>query len=159
MRLTTIFFVLFVLQPVQLLANEYREYRPGGEKWENVWNEFYAGFHEPELDDPLIEAGSTMTLVICEAVQNRDMKMRRYAILALGYIGDRRALPTLEEIVRSRDEIFYFRGDALQSIYQIDKALAKKYANEYGNDHEYLTELRNSIQNDEKWLTEPTVEH
>lgn len=58
-----------------------------------MWNKFYAGDEEPELDDPLIEAGKDMTLVICEAVRNRDMFSRRYAIGALGFIGDKRALP------------------------------------------------------------------
>lgn len=159
MRLAILFLVLLVLHPFQLSADEGREYRPGGEKWAKAWNKFYAGDHEPELDDPLIEAGRNMTLVICEAIQNEDMKMRRYAIGAPGYIGDKRALPTLKAILKSKDEIYYFRGDALHSIYQIDKMLGKKYAKEYGHEHQYLADLQKSIEKDEKWLTEPTSEH
>jgi hypothetical protein len=135
-----------------------KEYRPGGQSYASVWNRFYSGNHEPELDDPLIKTGRKMTLTICEAIKNKDMKYRRYAIGALGYIGDRRALATLEEILKSKEEIYYFRGDALHSIYQIDKALGKKYAAEFGRDHEYLKRLQESIEKDDKWLTDPTEE-
>ncbi len=159
MRLAIFYFVLLALIPFQLSANEGKEYRPGGEKWEIVWNKFYAGNHEPELDDPLIEAGKNMTLVICDAIKHKDMRLRRYAIGALGYIGDVRALPTLEAILKSKDEIDYFRGDALHAIYQIDKTLGKKYAKRYGHENEYLERLQKSIEKDEKWLTEPTTEH
>jgi hypothetical protein len=134
------------------------EYRPGGKAFASVWNRFYSGFHEPDLPVPLIKAGEKMTIAICEAVINKDMKYRRYAIGALGYIGDKRALPTLETILKSKNEIYYFRGDALHSIYQIDKSLGKKYADEYGGEHEYLKRLRESIERDDKWLTEPTEE-
>lgn len=134
------------------------EYRPGGKAYASVWTRFYAGDHEPELDDPLIAAGKKMTLVICEAIKNKDMKYRRYAIGALGYIGDRRALPTLENILKSKDEIYYFRGDALHSIYQIDKSLGKKYAGTYSGEHEYFKMLHKSIEREDKWLTEPTEE-
>ncbi|MBI4825952.1 MAG: HEAT repeat domain-containing protein [Nitrospirae bacterium] len=135
-----------------------QEYRPGGDEYSSTWSRFYNGDHEPELDDPLIEAGEKMTLVICEAVNNKDMRFRRYAISALGYIGDKRALPTLENILKSKDEIYYFRGDALQAIYQIDKILGKKYALEFWKEHEYLEMLRKAIEKDAKWLTEPTEE-
>jgi hypothetical protein len=136
-----------------------KEYRPGGQPYASVWDRFYKGNHEPELDDPLIDAGKKMTLAICEAIKNKDMKYRRYAIGALGYIGDRRALPTLESLLKSKEEIYYFRGDALHSIYQIDRTLGKKYAAEFGHEHEYLKRLQESIQRDDKWLTEPTEEH
>jgi len=158
MKLALPFLVLFLFFSFHASANEGKEYRPGGEKWAKVWNKFYAGNHEPELDDPLIEAGKTMTLVICDAIKNKDMRMRRYAIGALGYIGDKRALPSLETILKSKDEIYYFRGDALHAIYQIDRSLGKKYAKEYGREHEYLADLQRNIEKDEKWLTEPTGE-
>ena len=62
------------------------EYRPGGDAFASIWSRFYNGDHEPELDDPLIEAGHEMTLVICAAVKHKDMRFRRHAIGALGYI-------------------------------------------------------------------------
>jgi len=132
------------------------EYRPGGERFACTWDRFYAGDHEPELDDPLIAAGQNMTLPICEAVSNPDIKMRRYAIGALGYIGDPRALPTLEQILLNTEEIYYFRGDAMHAIYQIDNDLGKKYAVNLGHQHEYLTRLSRDIIKDEASLTQPT---
>jgi len=146
---------MLLLIPCASIAQDV-EYRPGGTKYASVWERFYNGDHEPELDDPLIEVGKGMTLVICKAIKNKDMRLRRYAIGALGYIGDKRAIPALEEILKSKEEVYYFRGDALHAIYQLDKLLGKKYANEYGQEHEYLKMLQGHIQKDSKWLTEPT---
>ena len=115
-------FLIFLFTLNGVLANDV-EYRPGGVDFENIWDRFYAGDHEPELDDPLIEAGPKMTLVICEAVANKDMRLRRYAIGALGFVGDSRALATLERILEDTNEKFYFRGDALHAIYQINREL------------------------------------
>jgi hypothetical protein len=151
----TLFSIIFA----QNVAAEEKEYRPGGETFFSVWDKFYKGDHEPELDDPLIKAGEKMTLIICEAIKHQDMCLRRYAIGALGYIGDRRALPTLEGILKSQNEIYYFRGDALHAIYQIDKALGKKYATQYGKEHNYLSMLQSAIEKDASWLTEPTNEN
>ncbi len=158
-RTVLILAVSLLLFGAQSFGAAEKEYRPGGQPYASVWDRFYKGNHEPELDDPLIDAGKKMTLIICEAIKNKDMKYRRYAIGALGYIGDRRALPTLQVILKSKEETYYFRGDALHSIYQIDRALGKKYAAEFGQEHEYLKRLQESIQRDDKWLTEPTEEH
>ncbi len=151
--------ILLLITSTQATIAKEKEYRPGGQTYASIWNRFYAGDHEPELDDPLIEAGGKMTLVICEAIKNKDMKYRRYAIGALGFIGDKRALPTLETILKTKEEIYYFRGDALHAIYQIDKSLGKKYASEFGSEHKYLKRLQESIERDDKWLTGPTEEH
>lgn len=154
---STILFIYLLCTASISIAQE-RQYKPGGAKWAATWAKFYSGDHEPELDDPLIEAGKGMTLVICEAVKMKDMALRRYAIGALGFIGDEGALPTLEGILKSKDEIYYFRGDALHSIYLINKDLGKKYAKKFGNEHEYLKRLEDNINKDAKWLTEPTEE-
>lgn len=140
------------------LAADDVEYRPFNEKYASTWNHFYSGDHEPELDDPLIKAGKNMTLAICQAIKHKDMRLRRYAIGALGFIGDKRALPTLETILKSQEEIDYFRGDALHAIYQIDRNLGKKYAEKYGSDNKHLKRLKKDIQQDAEWLTEPTEE-
>jgi hypothetical protein len=69
------------------------EYWTGDSAFTRTWQAFYVGAdHEPELDDPLIEAGPAMVPAICEAIAHPDMKRRRYAIGALGHIGDRRSL-------------------------------------------------------------------
>ena len=110
-----------LLFAVQVFAGEV-EYRTGGPRFAKTWQAFYVeADHEPELDDPLIIAGRSMTAAICAAIVHPDMKRRRYAIGALGFIADRDALPTLEAILKNKKEIYYFRGDALHSIYQIDR--------------------------------------
>jgi len=135
------------------------EYRTGGRTFDTVWRAFYAeGDHEPDLDDPLIEAGPLMVPAICEAIVHPDMKRRRYAIGALGFIGDRAALPTLEAILKKKSELEYFRGDALQSIYQIDQELGTKYAMEFESENQYLTMIATAIRKKEAWLTRPTEE-
>jgi hypothetical protein len=135
------------------------EYRTGGPRFDKIWHAFYVeGDHEPELDDPLITAGRAMSAAISEAIAHPDMKRRRYAIGALGYIRDRRTLPSLERILKDKSEIYYFRGDALHAIYQIDKKLGTRYAKQFANEHEYLKRLAYSIQKREAWLTSPTKE-
>jgi hypothetical protein len=149
-------FLVLVLSSWWCAAGEV-EYRTGGSRFDKVWHAFYVeGDHEPELDDPLIAAGRAMTAAICEAIAHADMKRRRYAIGALGYIRDRRALPTLEKILKDNTEIYYFRGDALHAIYQIDKKLGAQYAEQFANEHDYLKRLATSIQRKESWLTKPT---
>jgi hypothetical protein len=134
------------------------EYKPGGPQFKRAWEQFYNGDHEPELDDPLIQAGRKMTLAICDAISHQDMKMRRYAIGALGYIGDKRAIPQLESILRNKEELDYFRGDALHSIYQLDKQLGSRYATEYESENDYLKMISSAIKRREPWLLEPTKE-
>ena len=151
-------FLVLLLSSWSCAAGEI-EYRTGGPRFDKVWHAFYVeGDHEPELDDPLIAAGRSMTLAICEAIAHPGMKRRRYAIGALGYIRDKRALPALEKILKDKTEIYYFRGDALHAIYQIDKKLGSQYAEQFANEHDYLKRLAASIQRREPWLTEPTKE-
>jgi hypothetical protein len=120
------------------LAGE-ADYRPGGARFAKAWHAFYdLGDHEPELDDPLILAGPAMAPYICVAVSHKDMKLRRYAISALGYIRDPSALACLEPILKDSQELDYFRGDALQSIFMIDNALGESLAREFGTDNSYL---------------------
>jgi len=134
------------------------EYRPGGEAFLKDWNRFYNGDHEPELDDPLIEAGAKMVPAICEAIANRDMKLRRYAISALGFIGDKRAIPLLETILNDKTEEDYFRGDALHALYLIDETQGAIYAAQHKNENKYLNLIGSAIEKKEAWLKAPTEE-
>ena len=97
------------------------QYRPGGARFKPAWDTFYSASHEPDIDDPLIAAGKDMISAICEAVLHQDMQFRRYAIGALGFIGDPRALPTLDQILEEASVIDYVRGAALKAIYGIDR--------------------------------------
>ena len=124
------------------------QYKPGGSRFARRWQEFYAaGRHESELATPLIKGGPAMVPAISEAIKHPDMKYRRYAISALGAIRDKRAVPVLTNILQRADEIDYFRGDALEAIYQIDRQLGVKLADQYKDETNYL---KNSVQ----WIRE-----
>ena len=99
-----------------------------------------------------------MVPFICAAIRHKDMKHRRYAIGALGYLGDIRALATLESILNDPKEIDYFRGDALHSIYQLDRKLGLRYAKQYQHENQYLTMLSGAILKHEPWLLKATEE-
>ncbi|MDB6003637.1 MAG: hypothetical protein JWR15_624 [Prosthecobacter sp.] len=133
-------------QNKELTEGELVEYRPGDPALtKKVWNQFYAGDDESELPKPLIAAGKKMVPDICAAIAHPDMKMRRYAMTALGEIGDKAALPALESILKDKKELGYMRGDALYAIHKIDKALGVKYAKEFGPADEYLKMVADEI--------------
>lgn len=135
------------------------EYRSGGHKYNGAWETFYVkADHEPEIDDPLIAKGGPMVPAICEAIRHKDMKRRRYAIGALGYIRDRAALPTLESILADESEIDYFRGDALHSIYLIDRKLGLARASLYRAQTNTLGQYANAVVRREPWLLLPSKE-
>ena len=96
---------------------------------DRVWKKFYfEGDGEGSIIPNLMEGGVEMVPAICEAVLDRKMKMRRYAIGALGHFSDRRAILTLETIYADSTEDPLFRGDALEAIFCIDQELGRRYA-------------------------------
>jgi hypothetical protein len=157
MRIVFLFFVLLVLG-ARVYAGE-MEYRPGGLKFNGAWEAFYVkADHEPEIDDPLIAKGRSMVPAICEAIRHKDMKRRRYAIGALGYIGDKGALPALESILADESEIDYFRGDALHSIYLIDRKLGLARASPYQSQTNTLGHYAKAVVRQKPWLLLPSKE-
>jgi HEAT repeat protein len=80
---------------------------------------------------PLIIAGKRVIPYLIEEIKNPEMYKRRYAIGALGLIGDTKVIPFLEKLLDDESEICYFRYDALVSIATIDFEYAKKLANKY----------------------------
>jgi hypothetical protein len=122
------------------------EYRPGGPQFQKVWDDFYRDpFYEPAIAVPLENASEDMTPAICEAVSHSDMRLRRYAIKALGTRKDKRALQALETILKNNGEIYYFRGDALEAINEIEKELGQQYSKKFAESNPYLKIISNSI--------------
>ncbi len=133
-------------QNKELTEAELVEYRTGDPAvTKKVWDKFYAGDDEGELSKPLIAAGKKLVPAICAAIAHPDMRLRRYAMTALGEIGDKAALPALESILKDKKELGYMRGDALQAIHLIDKALGVKYAKEFASADEYLKMVAEEI--------------
>jgi hypothetical protein len=84
-------------------------------------DEFYAyDGAEDTLMDPLIVAGTDVVPLVLEQIVKNDMIKRRYAIQALGNIGDPSAIPTLELLADSVSEPGYIRCVSTQAVAQID---------------------------------------
>ncbi|HZP92847.1 MAG TPA: hypothetical protein VFB20_08200 [Burkholderiales bacterium] len=91
--------------------------------------EFFASnAAEDQLMDPLILGGRGVVAQLIKEVVKKDMPRRRYAILALGNIGDPAAIETLNLIALDPSEVEYVRCDALTSIALIDENRAKTLA-------------------------------
>lgn len=93
---------------------------------------------EDQLIDPLILNGRRVVPYVLRDIQNKDMKLRRYAI---GFLGNGRyseALPILEKILADESEIYYFRSDALEAIYQISPQRARELSPKFINGPQLL---------------------
>lgn len=86
-----------------------------------VMEEFYEwNGAEDTLMDPLIVAGDRIVPHILQDISDESMPKRRYAIGALGNIGDRSAIPVLADIALDVAEVEYIRCDCVQAIAMID---------------------------------------
>lgn len=111
------------------LPSDADETTPMPGAFDREWRKFYfEADGEGSITPNLMEGGTRMVPAICVAVSDRKMRMRRYAIGALGHLGDRRAILTLEAIYADSTEDSIFRGDALEAIFCIDQELGKCYA-------------------------------
>ena len=139
-------------------AAEEVEYKPGGQQWANVWTAFYKGDHEAELMTPLIKAGPKMVPVILDAISHKDMRLRRYAISALGNLNDARAVDPLTKIVQDKSEEEYFRSDALESIYKLDQERGTRLAKQVAGQGDMLKTTGEAILKKEPWLLAGTTD-
>ena len=81
---------------------------------------------EDQLMDPLILAGKDAVPLVIKKLRYKDMSRRRYAIGALGNIGDKASIPILIQILEDDTEADYYRCDALNAIGMIDFELARQ---------------------------------
>jgi len=148
--------LVVVLSGLFALSGDAREmeYAPGGEKWASTWKTFYAGDYEPELPEPLMKAGPSMVPAILEAIGHPDMKMRRYAISALGHLKDESAIAPLRAIVEDGGEEDWFRGDALVAIYQLNQDEGTKLAEKHKGKGDVLKQSSEWILAKEPFLLE-----
>lgn len=104
-----------------------------------VMEEFY-GWNgaEDTLMDPLIVAGDRIVPHILQDISDRSMPKRRYAIGALGNIGDRIAIPVLANIALDIAEVEYIRCDCVQAIAMIDWEEGVRVAGLIARDSEQL---------------------
>jgi len=109
---------------------------------------------EDMLMDPLVLAGKKVVPLVIKAVKNTEMPRRRYAIAFLGNDTYTTALPVLEEILKDKTEKDYFRGDALLSIYKIDKKIGQKLATKYKGSNNYLGKMCKEVFEDSSYANE-----
>lgn len=104
-----------------------------------ILHDFYTN-KEPELniDYDLLRAGKPIVPYLIVEIQKKNMPRRRYAIGALGKIGDRRAVPALIKILEDRSELDYFRGDALEAIWHIEKNVGEEFAEKHSGESVYI---------------------
>ncbi len=120
----------------------------------DVWRTFYfCASSENALIDVLYRAGPKMVPSIAEAILDRDMYARRYAISAVGLLRQPEALPVLFQILEDESETDYFRSDALEAIYVIDSGSGQLAAAEILNDPDSPDDLLKRTANE--ILTEP----
>lgn len=100
---------------------------------------------EDQLIDPLIVAGTDVVPLVLEAVADKEMHLRRYAISYLGMARQREAIPALEGIVLDDSEIYYFRADALESLCRIDPSRASALASQFVGRSDLLGDVARSI--------------
>ena len=110
---------------------------------EEVLEDFYDLSEESDRTESMLanplraHAGLVKDLVIRE-IANKNMRYRRYAIIFLGQCRIREALPALLAILNDETEDEVYRGDALRSIFFIDKEQGLALAQAYRTGEDFL---------------------
>lgn len=126
-----------IIAIVALGATLYKLHRPTPE---SVMADFYAADHRAEdmLMDPLILNADIVAPSAIREVRQRDMPLRRYAISFLGNQRVEAAAPTLRLILDDETEPDYFRADALESLFRINRAEGDLRAKEFASRQDHL---------------------
>ncbi|HMI36997.1 MAG TPA: HEAT repeat domain-containing protein [Steroidobacteraceae bacterium] len=93
---------------------------------------------EDQILDPLILCGDGVVPTLLEALRDSQMPYRRYAIRFLGRYDTPPVRERLLEIIHSPSENSLVRGDALQSLWDLDAERARSVAQQYSADTTYL---------------------
>ncbi len=109
------------------------------EEAQEIFQKFYNDNVPESINTRHLEnAGKSIVPYLLREIQNRDMPKRGYAILAFGKIGDKSALKDLQIILNDVSETEVIRGDALRSIWHLDKRLGKQLSEELHGKSEYI---------------------
>jgi hypothetical protein len=107
---------------------------------DSVMKDFHSAEDRAEdmLMDPLILNADLVKDRVIQDIKDPKMVKRRYAI---GFLGNERiakAIPALLQILSDESEKDYFRGDSLESIFQIDETQGRQLAEKYSSREDYL---------------------
>ena len=104
-----------------------------------VLNDFYTDNVPESINDRhLLNAGKSIVPYLITEIQKEDMPKRGYAILALGKIGDRRALPVLIRMYENPTSRGVLQGVLLTAIWHIDRKLGEELASKYTDGDEFM---------------------
>lgn len=95
--------------------------------------------------DPLILNAELVAPRVIQSIQDKGMDKRRYAI---GFLGNERivgALPVLRRILADGSEEYYFRVDALEAIYQINREEGLSLARDYSERGDLLGRIATGL--------------
>lgn len=121
--------VLFGLFAVALIVLGLLVYRVVSLEGKQAIAKFFdSNAAEDQLMDPLILAGREVVEPLLKEVMKKDMPRRRYAILALGNIGDPSVIEPLQKIALDPAEVEHVRCDALAAIALLDESRAQSLA-------------------------------
>ena len=163
----SIMFVCFLLATGVSIASELKdciseeEFRkfsfPMSETNHDIWVDFYCCSSEAGNISILVEAGKRIVPDILNGIQDRRMYKRRYALKALGYLGDASEIKSLKTMLNDPTEPGYIQGLALEAIYVIDQnvgiAEAKRVLNSTKEEDVYKN--RHKIWSAEEIIKEP----
>lgn len=114
---------------------------------ETVLHKFYTerDLVEDQLMDSLILAGTKMIPALEREIPKENMHKRRYAIGALGNMGNRDSIPVLEDILQNKNEREYIRVDAFEAIANIDLPYAQSIAPQYQKDTSDVAQCAHAV--------------
>jgi HEAT repeat protein len=149
--------LVFLLSTLLADAETAQETTPSDPRYRTAWREFYYGGNsEIDIGSSLVRVGEPIVPSVCRAIADRNMRRRRYAIDALGWIGDRRAISSLQKILSDATELQLLRADALEAIYRISPSLAHRLSPPHVGRKDLLgTVARAVIADDKKWFEAP----
>lgn len=111
----------------------------GEKKAQKILNDFYTdNVPESITDRHLLNAGKAIVPYLIVEIQKEDMPKRGYAVLALGKIGDRRALPILIKMYENPTKKGVPPSEILRAIWHIDRKLGEELASKYTGDDEFM---------------------
>ena len=111
----------------------------GEKEARKIINDFYNDNVPESINDRhLLSAGKKIVPYLMIEIKNSDMPKRRYAIGAIGKIGDKQAIPVLVNIFEDKTELVYIRADAIEAIWHIDRTIGEEYAKKHKGENKEI---------------------
>ena len=117
---------VFLEGPLRDPADAMNDFLNGGDRFED------------QLTDPVVLAGPRVRPLALSAVADREMKYRRYALAWLGCAYYKPARERLHQILYDESEKDYFRADALEALWRLDRDHGRELARTFLSREDFL---------------------